>query len=58
MLSTIKGRSSTATFTEDDGRPNGISDKELMGLVVGSVAGHSARAETVLLIGVGNLDAV
>ena len=33
----------------------GIADKELMGRAIGSLAGYSARHNTALFIGVGNL---
>lgn len=49
----------TATpFLEEDGRLPGSADKELMGLLVGSVAGCADRPEKVLFIGVDNLNAV
>ena len=43
---------------EDDGRLAGISDKELMGLAIGSVAGFPAHAEAVLVNGVDNMNAM
>lgn len=45
-------------FTEIDGRPPGIEDKELMGLIMGSLGGLSAHPGAVLFIGVDNLNAV
>ena len=45
-------------FTDADGRQPGIADKELMGLITGSVAGLSSHPGVVLFIGVGNLNAV
>ena len=48
----------TADFDEDDGKLAGISDKELMGLAIGSVAGFAAKPDTVRFIGVDNMNAM
>ena len=45
-------------YAEADGLQAGIADKELMGLVLGSVAGFAAHPGDVLFIGVDNLNAV
>ena len=47
-----------ADFVVEDGKMAGISDKELMGLVIGSAAGFSAHSDTVLFVGVGNMNAM
>ena len=44
-------------MSKTDGLQAGIADKELMGLVLGSVDGFAAHPGTVLFIGVGNLNA-
>ena len=41
-------------FEDQEGRPPGIADKELMGLVVGSVVGNESRPCMVLFLGVDN----
>ena len=45
-------------FVEEDGKLAGISDMELMGLVIGIVAGFSAHPDTVLFVGVDNMNAM
>ena len=47
-----------AAFAEDDGKLEGISYKELMGLAIGRLAGFHTQAEAVLLVGVDNMNAV
>ena len=45
-------------YADADGRQAGIADKEPMGLAIGSVAVFSAQPDTVLFVGVDNLNAV
>ena len=45
-------------YVEADGLQAGISNKELTGLVLGSVAGYAAHPGAVLFVGVGNLNDV
>ena len=45
-------------YVEAEGLQAGIADAELMGLVLGSVAGFPAHPGAVLFIGVDNLNAV
>ena len=45
-------------FAETAGRMDGIEDKELMGIAIGSMAGLAAQPGSVCFIGVGNLNAV
>ena len=45
-------------YVDKDGLTAGIADKELMGLVLGSVAGFAAHPGTILFLGVDNLNVV
>ena len=45
-------------YVESDGLHARIEDKELMGMAAGSVAGCAAHPDTVLSIGVDNINAV
>ena len=42
----------------EDGKMAGISDKEIMDLSIGCVAGFPARPDDVLFVGVDNMNAV
>ena len=47
-----------APFAEEDGRMAGLAAKDLMGLAIGSVAGFAAHPDTVLFVGVDNMNDV
>ena len=46
-----------ADFVEEDGKLAGIAGKKLMGLVIGIAAGFPAHPDTVLFVGVDNMNA-